>query len=163
MNGKVRGDPKKATVKIYADINHYWLISYHFTSDWYHFYLYLFLICIDFTDKYKINIFWLAQMPINWHWYNYTSYGFYSLKLKSRGHEVIFAWLSECDIRRYRMSIQNMAWHSNQKYKKYLWTPLWQIFQFIYLPNILSYWLLQIYGKSFFSTIWIEKVGVLFS
>ena len=26
---------------------------YHFTSDWYH--LYLFLICIDFTAKYKIN------------------------------------------------------------------------------------------------------------
>ena len=41
MNGKVRGDPKNATVKIY-----------HFTSDWYHFYL--FLICIDFTAKYKI-------------------------------------------------------------------------------------------------------------
>ena len=39
MNGKVRGDPKNATVKIKADIN-------HFTGDSYHFYL--FLICIDF-------------------------------------------------------------------------------------------------------------------
>ena len=31
----------------------YRLISYHFTSDWYHFYL--LLICIDFTAKYKIK------------------------------------------------------------------------------------------------------------
>ena len=32
----------------------YRLISItHFTSDWYHFYL--FLMCIDFTAKYKIN------------------------------------------------------------------------------------------------------------
>ena len=27
--------------------------KYHFTSDWYHFYL--LFICIDFTAKYKIN------------------------------------------------------------------------------------------------------------
>ena len=42
MNGEVRGDPKNATVKIY-----------HFTSDYYQFYL--FLICSECKYKIKRN------------------------------------------------------------------------------------------------------------
>ena len=42
---------KSDVIKNNNAIVKYRLISYHFTSVWYHFYL--FLVCIDFTDKYK--------------------------------------------------------------------------------------------------------------
>ena len=63
---------KKSEViqKRYSENNRLISISYHFTSDWYHFYL--FLIYIDFTAKYRKNVVYLKAFAFIRSWWRCT-------------------------------------------------------------------------------------------